>query len=201
MLSTCIDVPPRAFVQLGNRRAGYVDWGGTGPIALLVHGIVNSAYSWWQFAPLLVQQGYRVISIDQPGHGESDLPGGHTIDEIAATVGALIEALDLRDLLLIGHSWGGATALALASGDHPARVWLKRVVLLDPAMAMSSVYGEQLVPRYLELINATREENLARGRAEHPQWYDCDLYWRSVALSQVRAAAVEAGSRFPCLCC
>jgi pimeloyl-ACP methyl ester carboxylesterase len=191
MNAPCHDVPLREFVQLGERRTGYVRWGGSGPIALLVHGIVNSAYSWWQFAPQLVQQGYTVISIDQPGHGASDLPAAHTVDGIASELGSLIEALDLRDIFLIGHSWGGATALAFASGEHPARERLARVALLDPAMAMSAAYGAQALPRYLALLQATPEQNIERGRAEHPDWYACDLYWRSVALHQAQAAAIE----------
>jgi pimeloyl-ACP methyl ester carboxylesterase len=190
-MEDCTSVPTRSFAQIGERRMSYVDWGGVGPSVLLLHGIINCAYAWWQLAPQLALAGYRVYSLDLPGHGASDLPADHHIDSIAAQVSAAIEALDLRDLTLIGHSWGGATALALASGDHPARARLARLALIDPAMAMSPQYGAQLLPGYLERLGQPAEIGAANSRAANPHWHVCDAYWRGVALAECRAAAVE----------
>lgn len=190
-MDDCANMPPRSFVQIGERQMSYVDWGGAGPCVLLLHGIINCAYAWWQLAPLLAQVGYRVYGLDLPGHGASDLPADHRIDGIAAQVGATIEALDLHDLTLIGHSWGGATALALASGDQAARERLARVVLIDPAMAMSPAYGQQVLPHYLAAVGQAPELTAPNSRMANPPWHACDVYWRSVALAECRAAAVE----------
>lgn len=190
-MDDCASVPPRSFVQVGERQMAYIDWGGGGPCVLLLHGIINCAYAWWQLAPQLAGVGYRVYSLDLPGHGASDLPADHRIDGIAAQVSATIEALDLRHLTLVGHSWGGATALALGSGDHGARGRLARVALIDPAMAMSPAYGQQVLPHYLAAVGQAPELTAPNSRAANPHWHSCDVYWRSVALAECRPAAVE----------
>src|SRR5262245_32242021 len=130
------DAPPsRGYVQAGPTRLAYLDWGGQGAPLLLLHGITSSARSWWRVAPTLAAEGYHVYALDLPGHGESAETNDHRIANIAALTGATIRALGLDQPTLIGHSWGGATALALAGAD-PGR--LARVVLVDPALRVNA---------------------------------------------------------------
>lgn len=61
---------------------------------------------------------FRVIALDQRGHGLSDKPGSYTFDEITGDLTALIEALALERPLVVGHSWGSNVALQFAA-DRP----------------------------------------------------------------------------------
>lgn len=182
----------RGFVQAGPTRLSFLDWGGAGPPALLLHGITSDATTLWRVAPALRGAGFRVVALDMPGHGQSDVSQGHTIDEIAGLAGALILALDLRDVALIGHSWGGATALALASGVHEARERLRRVVAVDPAVAMSASWGAERLPSYLEGVGAPDDEAAReRVRRNNPAWLPQDVALKSAALQRVRAEQVR----------
>src|SRR5215211_7478976 len=114
--------PSRGQVQAGDMTFSSLEWGDSGAPLLLLHGITSSARGWWRVAPELVALGYHVYALDMPGHGESQLGDTHQIDQIAARVGAVVEALQLANLAVIGHSWGGAVALALAAAMPVARV-------------------------------------------------------------------------------
>src|SRR5687767_1783786 len=131
--------PQRGYVQANDTRLAYLEWGTEGRPLVLLHGITSSARTWWRAAPALVAQGYHVYALDLPGHGESDETGDHRIENIAALVAAALRALDLAGAVLIGHSWGGAMALALAIGED--RELLSRVVAIDPALRMSPATG------------------------------------------------------------
>ncbi len=160
-------------------------------MVLLLHGITSSAWTWWRVAPTLAAQGYHVYALDLPGHGESTATDDHRIDAIAALVGAAIRALGLLDIVLIGHSWGGAITLALASGADPSRSALQRVVIIDPAMAMDAVWGTEALPRYLEGVGMAAETSLTGLRAANPDWAECDVIWKADALQRCQAAAVR----------
>lgn len=181
----------RGTVQAGPTRLSYLDWGGDGQTALLLHGITSDARAWWRAAAELRAAGYRVIALDMPGHGSSEVSQSHAIDAIGALAGEAIAALGLRELLLIGHSWGGATALALASGAHPARAALQRVVLIDPAMALSAAWGASRLPSYLQGVGEPASQNEPRVRANNPDWRDEDVHWKALALEQCRAEQVR----------
>lgn len=182
----------RGSVQAGETRLSYLDWGGDSPPALLLHGITSSAASLWQVAPAIRAAGYRPIALDMPGHGESDLRPTFHIDATAALAGAAAEALDLRGGLLLGHSWGGATALALAGGDHAARERFSRVVLVDPALGMTASVGAERLPFYLDGVGEPASGAMSRLRAANPDWADADVYWKALALEQCRAEQVRS---------
>ncbi len=181
----------RGYLRIGATRLSYLDWGGAGPPALLLHGITSSAAAFWQVGPALRAAGFRPIALDMPGHGESDLSPDHAIDTVAGLVGGVIAQLGLEAVRLIGHSWGGATALALAGGVHPARAALARVALVDPALAMAATWGEPRLPDYLVGVGEPAAQVRATVRANNPAWQDEDVYWKSIALEQCRRAQVE----------
>ncbi|HEU0028483.1 MAG TPA: alpha/beta hydrolase [Ktedonobacterales bacterium] len=106
---------------------------GEGEPLLMLHGRGNAAALFAPlFAPLAVQR--RVIALDLPGWGLSDKPlftGHHAHDALDVWMGgalALLDALGLDQVDVLGHSMGGLTALGLAL-DHPARV--SRLILVD----------------------------------------------------------------------
>ena len=98
---------------------------------VLIHGVTASARIWWRVGPALAATGRRVVAVDQAGHGlTGHWQGHHRFRDNAADVAAWIRAagLDVPDVQIVGHSWGGMTAAALPrSGIRPATL-----VLLDP---------------------------------------------------------------------
>src|SRR5215469_17359675 len=106
------------------------------PAALLLHGITSSALSWVRVAPALANR-YRVYALDMRGHGDSIKPskGAYSLRHTADDAAALIDILGLERPLLMGHSWGGATAMVLASGAESQKSvpHFSHVILEDPA--------------------------------------------------------------------
>jgi non-heme chloroperoxidase len=85
----------------------YKDWG-EGPIVTFSHGWPLNADAWDGQMLFLVQHGFRTIAHDRRGHGRSSQsPTGNDMNGYADDLAAVIEALDLRDATLVGHSTGG----------------------------------------------------------------------------------------------
>ncbi len=85
----------------------YKDWG-AGPPVLFSHGWPLSADSWEAQMVFLAARGYRCIAHDRRGHGRSGQPWhGNEMDTYADDLSALIETLDLKDIVLVGFSAGG----------------------------------------------------------------------------------------------
>jgi non-heme chloroperoxidase len=95
---------------------------GEGPLVVLAHGYAGSRAVWAPVARRLVAQGHRVVLWDQRGHGESTVGSeGLTVDRLGDDLRDLLEAIDARGAVLVGHSMGGMTVMALI-GRHPAVV-------------------------------------------------------------------------------
>ncbi|WP_354698557.1 alpha/beta fold hydrolase [Paraconexibacter sp. AEG42_29] len=104
-----------------DRSVRYVDYG-SGPPFLLVHGLGGSWQTWLENIPALAGAGHRVVAVDLPGFGGSDvLAPGATFDAHSATLLALIDALALPPVIVVGHSMGGLATIRLALGA-PERV-------------------------------------------------------------------------------
>ena len=86
------------------------DTGGDGRPVVLVHGWPLSGASWSDQVPALTDAGYRVVTYDRRGFGESDKPGdasGYDYDTLTSDLDAVMTGLDLRDVTLVGFSMGG----------------------------------------------------------------------------------------------
>src|ERR1700684_2769256 len=106
----------------------YKDWG-TGPVVTFSHGWPLSADAWDGQLLFLAQRGYRVIAHDRRGHGRSSQPAnGNDMNGYADDLAALIEALDLRDATLVGHSTGGGE-VARYIGRHGTQRVAKAVLI------------------------------------------------------------------------
>jgi pimeloyl-ACP methyl ester carboxylesterase len=87
---------------------------GEGIPLVLLHGYLESLDIWDDFAALL-QNHFRVIRMDLPGHGKSETVGGiHTMETMAESVIAVLDALAVDTFFLVGHSMGGYVTLAVA---------------------------------------------------------------------------------------
>jgi 3-oxoadipate enol-lactonase len=113
-------------VRLGYREGG--DPGGT-PVVLL-HGSGSSSGTWDRFGAGLAGAGYRAIAVDLRGHATSGRAGDYSLSSFRDDVLGLLETLELRDAVLVGHSVGGYAALAAAL-HAPGRIG--RLVLEDLA--------------------------------------------------------------------
>jgi pimeloyl-ACP methyl ester carboxylesterase len=110
----------------------YVEWGApTAPPVILLHGITGHARTWDTLAEALAPQ-WRVLALDQRGHGDSDSApdGDYTTGAMADDLAAFADALGYRRFTLLGLSMGGRVAMDFA-GAHPDRV--ERLVIVDIA--------------------------------------------------------------------
>ncbi len=100
-----------------------LDSGSAGPPIVLVHGHPGSAYDWAPLARELAARGHRVIAYDRVGYGRSDARtnGAWTVESNARELRGLLDAEDLRDVVLVGWSYGGGTAI-VATREDPSRV-------------------------------------------------------------------------------
>ncbi|HEX8743467.1 MAG TPA: alpha/beta fold hydrolase [Thermoleophilaceae bacterium] len=102
-------------------RVHYVDEGAGRPI-LMCHG--NPTWSFLYRGLIESLRGeFRCVAVDYPGFGLSERPAGYgyTPAEHARAVGELVRALDLRDLVVMGHDWGGPIGLSVACSE-PDRI-------------------------------------------------------------------------------
>jgi non-heme chloroperoxidase len=85
----------------------YEDYGAGKPV-VLIHGWPLSGRSWENQVPALVEAGYRVITYDRRGFGNSSQSwGGYDYDTLAADLNTLLQDLDLHEVTLVGFSMGG----------------------------------------------------------------------------------------------
>jgi pimeloyl-ACP methyl ester carboxylesterase len=94
------------------------DHGGSGPSVVLVHGLASNLAIWDLVAPILVGAGHRVVAYDQRSHGLSE-DGDHDFGypALVSDLRAVIEAFDLGEPFVVGHSWGASVALEHAAAD------------------------------------------------------------------------------------
>ncbi len=106
----------------------YKDWG-TGQPVVFSHGWPLSADAWEDQMMFLADRGYRCVAHDRRGHGRSGQPwDGNEMDTYADDLAALVEALDLRDAIHVGHSTGGGE-VARYIGRHGTQRVSKAVLM------------------------------------------------------------------------
>jgi pimeloyl-ACP methyl ester carboxylesterase len=99
------------------------DTGGTGRPVVLIHGWPLTGESWVDQVDALQAAGYRVITYDRRGFGRSDKPlVGYTYEALSNDLSALLEALDLRDVTLVGFSMAGGEVASYCARYGVARL-------------------------------------------------------------------------------
>lgn len=141
-------------------RLAYDDQG-EGPAVLLLHAFPFDRRFWIAITPALVKAGFRVISPDLRGFGESPrLTGTHAVADHARDVARFIETLGIAPAAVVGLSMGGYVALALAA-NHPRLV--SALVLADTKAAADSDAARQGRDQAIELVNARGVAPFADG--------------------------------------
>lgn len=101
------------YLNFKNSTLAYSDEG-EGPVIVLLHGFLENSKMWHKIVPALLRE-YRVICVDLLGHGETESIGYvHTMEDMADAVHYILHFLQLKKVVLIGHSMGGYVALAFA---------------------------------------------------------------------------------------
>ncbi|HQY92585.1 MAG: alpha/beta hydrolase [Caldilinea sp.] len=152
---------------------------GAGPPLIFAHGLTGSRRgAKRQFAALAPQ--HRIVVYDQRGHGESTPvydPAGYAIDDMAADLGAVMDALGIERAIVGGESMGAATTLHFAL-HHPARV--ERLLLTAPA------FGDKPnseIKRFLDLAEAIETYGMERFLIAAESTWRTDLHWSPDAVA------------------
>lgn len=128
--------PPGRRVELPTGAGVNVIERGAGPPIVLVHGHPGHAYQWTRLMDALAARGFRAIAYDRPGYGYSDpRPSGHSsVAASAADLLGLLEALDVRDAVVVGWSYGGATSITALRKDASRVARLVLVCSVGPGI-------------------------------------------------------------------
>ena len=138
----------------------YKDWGSGQPV-LFSHGWPLTADAWDAQMMFLGAHGHRVIAHDRRGHGRSSQPwAGNDMDTYADDLAELMEALDLRDVVLVGHSTGGGEVTRYVGRHGTGR--LAKVVLIGaipPLMLKTDKNPEGLPKAAFDQLRAAVSAN------------------------------------------
>ncbi|WP_085316698.1 alpha/beta fold hydrolase [Derxia lacustris] len=133
----------------------YKDWGKGRPV-VFSHGWPLTSDAWEDQMMFLGQHGFRVIAHDRRGHGRSSQTwDGNDMDTYADDLAALIDALDLKNAVLVGHSTGGGEVARYIGRHGTARVGKAVLVgAVPPTMMKSAAYPDALPKEVFDGIRA-----------------------------------------------
>ena len=133
----------------------YRDWDGGGSPVLLSHGWPLNGDAWEATARVLAAHGHRAIAHDRRGHGHSSRTWhGNEMDTYADDLSCLVEALDLTELTLVGHSTGGGEVVRYLARHGSARVARLVLVAAVPPMMVRTDDNPEGLP--LEIFDDLR---------------------------------------------
>ncbi|CAB3626106.1 alpha/beta fold hydrolase [Achromobacter aegrifaciens] len=133
----------------------FKDWG-QGPVVTFSHGWPLNADAWDGQMHYLARNGFRVIAHDRRGHGRSSQPSaGNDMNGYADDLAQLIEALDLKNITMVGHSTGGGE-VARYIGRHGSKRVARAVLIgaVPPVMLKSAANPEGLPVEVFDGIRA-----------------------------------------------
>ncbi|MCP9951776.1 alpha/beta fold hydrolase [Actinomadura madurae] len=134
----------------------YKDWG-KGPVVTFSHGWPLSSDAWDGQMLFLVQHGYRVVAHDRRGHGRSSQGStGNDMDGYADDLAALIEALNLDDVTLVGHSTGGGEVARYIGRHGTSRVAKAVLIAAVPPIMVKTADNPEGLP--IEVFDKMRED-------------------------------------------
>jgi pimeloyl-ACP methyl ester carboxylesterase len=112
--------PLEGFVEVDGVRLQYLDWGGSGPALVLIHGLGDNAHVFDDFAPAFTKR-FHVIAYTRRGSGGSDVQGPYDLGTLTEDLRGLMDALAIAKANLVGYSAGGGEVTEFAT-KYPTRV-------------------------------------------------------------------------------
>lgn len=148
------------------------------PTLMLVHGFGAHAH-WWSFLAPFFRDRYRVFALDLPGMGDSDAPINYDEHCFARAIITCIKTLDLQDITIVGHSFGGAQSLrALAAAPQ----LFKRGIVVDSNVNLPPDPAiRSLLPKGTHRLSKTQADCMARLRLMPPQAQQIDALVHYIA--------------------
>jgi len=138
------------------RQIYYKDWG-TGPAVTFSHGWPLNADAWDGQMFFLAQHSFRVVAHDRRGHGRStQTPIGNDMNGYADDLAAVIEALDLRDVTLVGHSTGGGEVARYIGRYGTKRVAKAVLIAAVPPLMLQTAANPEGLP--IEVFDKMRAD-------------------------------------------
>jgi pimeloyl-ACP methyl ester carboxylesterase len=154
----------------------YEDHGAGQPI-VLIHGYPLNGHSWELQARELLEAGYRVITYDRRGFGQSSKVGeGYDYDTFAADLNTLLETLDLRDVILVGFSMGtGELARYVKNYGHDRVAKLAFLASLEPFLVQRDDNPEGVSQDVFDgIVKAARDDRYAWFTQFYKDFYNLD---------------------------
>ena len=171
----------------------YKDWG-EGPVVTFSHGWPLNSDAWDGQMLFLAQNGFRVVAHDRRGHGRSSqASSGNDMDGYADDLAAVIEALDLKDVTLVGHSTGGGE-VARYIGRHGTKRVAKAVLIAAvPPLMLKTAANPEGLP--MEVFDGLRS-GLAKDRSQFYKDFAAHVLRRQPAwrARSRRACWISSGS-------
>ncbi|HST74154.1 MAG TPA: alpha/beta hydrolase [Acetobacteraceae bacterium] len=182
------DVPYRSCnIVLRQQRFHFLEWGAPdAPPIVLLHGGHQSAHS-WDLVSLHLARRYRVLALDQRGHGDSEWARDveYSNHMMALDAEAFIAALGLQRPLLIGHSMGGRNAMVLTKSD-PSR--LGALVIVDVGPEISDK-GRQAISGFVRTNQEFDDlEHFVRNVREYDPYRSREHIERTVKYNMLKRA-------------
>jgi non-heme chloroperoxidase len=141
----------------------YKDWG-TGPVITFSHGWPLNADMWDGQMLFLAGNGFRVVAHDRRGHGRSSqASSGNDMNGYADDLAAVIEALDLKQVTLVGHSTGGGEVARYIGRHGTSRVSKAVLIAAVPPLMLKSAANPEGLP--IELFDGIRA-SLMKDRSQ-----------------------------------
>lgn len=176
--------PRDGRVNVGDLNLHYLEWGDSkAPPMVLLHGFMAHAHTWDLFAPALADE-FRVLVVDQRGHGDSDPGPEYGPDLYVRDFEGFVKALGLPPFVLVGMSMGGRNSIVYTS-RHPDMV--KRLVIVDIGPEAPPPFAPRPgAPEDPGVFNAPTEvADFLRGQDPYPP----EDYRQQVAAHSVRQRA------------
>ncbi len=143
----------------------YYEDHGSGQPVVLIHGYPLSGRGWDKQVPALLAAGYRVITYDRRGFGKSSQPAiGYDYDTFAADLSTLLERLDLRDAVLVGHSMGTGEVTRYLGRYGSARVAKGVLVAPIPPFLLQTPDNPEGIPQ------SVFDGFVQAAQADDPAW-------------------------------
>ena len=151
------------FIMAGDTALHVADSGRGERCVVLVHGYLESMYVWDDFVPLLTPH-VRVVTVDVPGHGVSQVLGEvHTMEMMADVLHGMLDALGIERATFVGHSMGGYISLAFCA-KYPER--MDGLVLLSSSPCPDDETKRENRRREIALVRAGKKDVLAHVAPE-----------------------------------